>query len=270
MVSRVTAPDASLNEGAEALSTSRRAFIGRTAAGVAAGGLVWAAPSILTLDAAAAASCGTGVHTLNWGTVTAGTSPASVVSTGGTGSHPTVTIGHTQTANTIQNNGLGGYDCFDVINSQIGGQTANSYLLSINTNSQANFVTVTFTFPAGTSVNGLSFQIFDIDYSTTYNFQDVVRITGVNSANAAATFSSTPNTSYTVANNNSATLTLTGLNYSGNPNTGVPPNSANGNATITSTQSIRSVTVTYSPGIPTDANPYQYISIGNLTWTTCT
>ncbi|HEY5153089.1 MAG TPA: twin-arginine translocation signal domain-containing protein, partial [Acidimicrobiales bacterium] len=61
----------------------RRAFLTRAGAGAAVGGLVWVAPSILTIDAAAAASCGTGTHTLNWGSVTAGTSPASVTSTGG-------------------------------------------------------------------------------------------------------------------------------------------------------------------------------------------
>src|SRR4051794_23818323 len=74
-------PSEPTSERAPDTTTSRRTFLRRTAAGVAAGGLVWAAPSILTLDAAAAASCGTG-GTINWQGQTTGSSPGSITSNG--------------------------------------------------------------------------------------------------------------------------------------------------------------------------------------------
>ncbi len=227
---------------------------------------MWAAPSILSIDAAAAASCGSGTHTLNWGNVTAGTSPASVTSSGG--APLAVAIGHTQTGNTVANGGLGGYDCFDVIDAQVGNQSAHSYLLQIATSNRNRFVTVTFTFPVGTTVNGLSFQVFDIDYSTTYNFQDIITVTGVKAGGGAAAFSATPGTAFTVGGTATSRM-MTGA-AGGNPATGQPTDSTSGNSTVTSTDSIASVTIRYEPGTPRDANPYQYVSIGNLTWTGCT
>src|SRR3954453_21785622 len=73
-------------------TSSRRTFLTRSAAGAAAGGLLWVAPAVLTVDAAAAASCGTGTHTLSWDDATSAAnldgplpnSPTAVATTGDT------------------------------------------------------------------------------------------------------------------------------------------------------------------------------------------
>jgi hypothetical protein len=266
MVSRVTVPDDTSPEAGGGLSTSRRAFMGRAAAGVAVGGLVWAAPSILTLDAAAAASCGTG-GTIDWSTVVPTTNPTSV--TVGT---VTAAITHTDPS------GIGSAPDFSINTGSFGGQSAPWYQLQIVNAQTNNLQTVTFTFTK--QVNNLSFQFFDIDQNTTTSgvgrYRDAIFVSGVNAASTA--IGTTPS---------GLGANVNGLGTSASPF--LPLNGSNnitdgsGNATITFNAPVMTVTITYQAKAPKNAAgtdlgfgggntgwASQRIGIGNLSWNGCT
>ena len=273
MASRVAAPLPSVTVPAPDLpadptptGTSRRAFLGRATVGLAAGGLVWAAPSILTIDAAAAASCGAG-GTINWTNVTP-TSPSSV--TVGT---VTASITHTDAS------GIGSSPDFEINSgSSFGGQSNAWYQLQILGAQTGQLQTVTFTFSM--QVNSLSFTFFDIDQNTTTSgvgrYRDSVWVAGTNAANAAVATTATALGTNVAGAGTSANPFLP-VNGSDNVTNGA------GNATITFNAPVKTVTITYQARAPknnggTDLGfgngntgwASQRIGISNLNWTGCT
>jgi hypothetical protein len=248
-------------------TSSRRSFLGRAAVGAAAGGLVWAAPSILTVDAAAAASCGTG-GTLNWANATPPGNPTSI--TVGT---VVATIAHTDP------NNVGSSPNFAVNTGTFGGQSSAWYQMQMEGAQTNQAMTVTFTFSK--QVNGLTFQFFDIDQNadadTTGFYRDVVWVTGTNAANATVGTSAT-NLGSSVSGNGTFASPFLPNNGSSNATAG------QGNARITFNGPVQTVTITYQARAPRRGNntayPYpngagngwssQRIGIGNMGWTGCT
>lgn len=274
MVSRVTAPEVHPNEADEGRSTSRRAFIGRTAAGVAAGGLVWAAPAILTIDAAAAASC-SGNTGLVWNNFTTGAG-AGVFATGSGASLVNVTVSTTN-PNGVGTSGGGGSlgNNFSVIAGQIGGNTGKAWYMQMRATAAGQLMTTTFTFSK--AVVGLSFSIYDIDRvnvsgTNGTRWTDKVVITGTKNGGGSALVTASKPAGSTV--DIATGTTTTAANYTGTGNVNIDPASTNGNgvATFTDAVGVTSVTVTYSApaGSPyVTSNPFQFMGIGNLTWTSC-
>ena len=271
------------------LSSSRRAFIGRTAAGVAAGGLVWAAPSILTLDAAAAASCpsNTGLTWSNYATGAGsptGTGTGSTVFATGSGTGlVNVTVAWNDVSG-VGNSGGGGSlgTNFSVTADEIGGNQsgtnpANSkaWYMQMRASTAGQLMTTTFTFSK--AVVGLKFSLYDIDRvnvagANGTRWTDKVVVGGTKAGGGAALVTATRPTGSTV--DITTGTSTTAANFTGTGNANIDPASSNGNgiATFTDAVGVTSVTVTYSApaGSPyVTSNPFQFMGIGNLSWTSC-
>ena len=228
---------------------------------------MWAAPSILTLDAAAAASCGTGTHTMAWSQKADNSGPGVFTSTGGTGS-PNVTVGTNNSATNPANSGGGGSlgNNWTVVNNgtQVGNQTAAFWYMQMKATAggSAQWLETTFTFAK--SVVGLSFTVFDVDIGNAGNtWTDIVSVTGKNAANVQQNVTVTKaggTGSPTLAGSGTTTASATGA-------ANVGTNSTVGNVTFSIATAVNSVTVRFAAGVVT--NPIQYVGIGNLTWTSC-
>ncbi len=227
---------------------------------------MWAAPSILTLDAAAAASCRTGAHSLNWGGATNGAGPGTFTSTGGLTFG--IIVGTNNSPTNPANSGGGGSlgNNWTVVNNgtQIGNQTAGFWYMQMKATAGGSAQWLETTFDFGThSVVGLSFTVYDIDINDAGNtWRDIVSVSGRNAANVLQTVTATKA--------GGATPTLAGnpgTNPSATGTTNVGTNSANGNVTFTIATAVKTVTVRFAAGLVTA--PIQYVGIGNLTWTSC-
>jgi len=249
----------------ETTGTTRRTFLTRTAAGAAAGGLLWVAPAVLSVDAAAAASCGIG-GAIDWSTQTVNTSPASVTSNG-------VLATITKTTNASAQ-----ADAFTVYDplappaaptpvpaaGNFGGQSAKYYRLSMKNAPNNAELDVQFDFTksaAAIKVNNLTFTLFDIDGFSNLNWWDRIIIESVP---VGAAFTTTkPGTTSVPTGSGTAASPLQG-------NGTVVDATNNGNATIAFTVPVSSVKIRYIESKATANNDNQYVGIGNLTWNGCT
>jgi len=249
----------------------RRAFLTRAGAGAAVGGLVWVAPSILTLDAAAAASC-VGNTGLVWNNFATGAG-AGVFATGAGANLVNVTV-TTTNPNGVGSSGGGGSlgNNFSVIANQIGGNAGKAWYMQMMATAAGNHMTTTFTFSK--AVVGLTFSIYDIDRVLNAGntvWTDRVIITGVKSGGGAAALTATKPAGSTV--DIVTGTTATSGHYTGTGNVNIAPTSSNGNgiATFTDAGGVTSVTIDY---IAPDAayipsTPFQFMGVGNLGWTSC-
>ena len=249
----------------------RRAFLARAGAGAAVGGLVWVAPSILTIDAAAAASC-VGNTGLVWNNFATG-STAGVFATGSGANLVNVTVSTTNPNGAGTSGGTGSLgNNFSVIANQIGGNTGKAWYMQMRATAVNNHMTTTFTFSK--AVVGLTFTIYDIDRVNNPGntvWTDRVIITGVKSGGGAAAVTASKPAGSTV--DIATGTTATSAHYTGTGNTNISPASTNGNgvATFTDAVGVTSVTIDY---IAPDAGyipstPFQFMGIGNLAWTSC-
>jgi len=220
---------------------------------------VWAAPSILTLDAAAAASCGTG-GSVDWSTIaTAPTFPFTttsntVVTTVSRGAVPAsagtdaYTVGPPQTALGTSAPTFGGFGA------------ANTYkYLFLRMVNAPNNATMSVTFTFSKSVNNLTFTFLDIDGANNQTWRDRVVV------------SAPPNTAPFGATKPGGGNNPAGTGTAANPllgNGSVGDTTDNGNATIKFNNPVSSVTITYSAAKA--ATTDQYIGITNLSWNGCT
>lgn len=248
-----------------ASGSTRRAFLTRSAAGAAVGGLIWVAPSVLTVDAAAAASCGVG-GSIDWSGQTVNTSPASVLSNG-------VLATITKTTNASAQ-----VDAFTVYDplappaaptpvpgaGNFGGQSAKYYRLAMKNAPLNAELDLQFDFTktaAVIKVNALKFTLFDIDGFSNLNWWDKVIIETVP---ALAAFTATKP---------GATNPPTGAGTAASPLLGagtVADATNNGNVDIVFSVPVSSVKIRYIENKATANNDNQYVGIGNLTWTGCT
>jgi hypothetical protein len=153
-----------------------------------------------------------------------------------------------------------------------GGQAApvNTLGLALNLTNQSQGVTITINFSSlySMGVNNVSFQLFDIDFSSASgnNYQDQLRNITALSADGVTQIAPTITTS------SSNALTGLGLNQVVNGTSSVSDtgaSSGNGNVTISfGANAITSFTFTYGSGSGTAADPtYQHIGIYNLDFT---
>ncbi|MGZ4759853.1 MAG: hypothetical protein ACXV95_12395 [Acidimicrobiales bacterium] len=247
--------------------TSRRAFIARTTVGLAAAGVVWAAPSILTVDAAAAGSCGVAVSTLDWSLVTTGAPGPSSVS-GQTNMHGvTATISHTDP------NGRAFTDSFQALTlASAGARFGNAtqwYELQMSGASVGDLQTATFAF--NNALNSLSFTLLDIDQNNnnqTGRWRDIVSVAATGATGSAVGFTTSAMGANVTGSGTTATpFSATGSNV-GNTSTA-------GNVTLSFTAPVKSFVITYNAAAPTGSTQTtgfdeQRIGITNLTWTGCT
>jgi hypothetical protein len=271
-----------------ASGSTRRAFLTRSAAGAAVGGLIWVAPSVLTVDAAAAASCGVGTHTLSWGDATSatlnldGALPNSTTATvsgdtirtaamGGV----TATITYTNpngVANSTTANSLG--TCFSVINNQIGANAGKSWYMQMKATAVNQHLTTTLTFrKAGVLIglNALTFTMYDIDKvnGTGTLWTDRIVVTGTLNGTPVpltATKAGAGANSPVIAGSGTNAVTATG---GGNLN--IDPSSNAGNVTFVFSGPVDTVLIDYiapDTGSVT-SNPFQFTALSNVTWTTC-
>ncbi len=156
---------------------------------------------------------------------------------------------------------------FSVIANQIGGNTGKAWYMQMRSTVAGRFMTTTFTFSK--AVVGLSFTIYDIDRVNGGGtvWTDKVVITGVKSGGGAA--NATPSKPAGSTVDIVTGTTATAPTYTGTGNANIAPTSTNGNGIVTFTNPVTSVTITYSN--PEAANipstPFQFMGIGNLTWT---
>jgi len=263
MATTLWAMESAQLDPSEQSGASRRQFLTRSAAGAVAAGTLWVAPSVLTFDAAAAASCGTGVHTLNWNTVGVGSGPGTYA----TGAGATLVNVTVATANSTPNpasSGGGGSlgTNWTVINQQIGNQTLPTWYMQMTASANGLFLETTFHFSK--AVVGLSFTVYDIDINSAgLLWTDLVTVTGTNAAAVAQ--------NVTVVHPADGTTTLAG--------SGSTSASALGTTNATNTQDTGNATFTFATAVTdvivkfqaqnTPTNPMQYVSISNLTWASC-
>jgi hypothetical protein len=260
----------------DAPRSSRRTFLTRSAAGAAAGGVLWVAPAVLTVDAAAAASCvgNTGLVWSNYATgagSTSGTGTGTGVFATGSGANLVNVTVSTTNPDSVASSGGGGSlgNCFTVIANQIGGNSGKAWYMQMHATAVGQGLTTTFAFSK--AVVGLSFSIYDIDRVNnggTLIWTDKVVITGVKNGGGAA--------SATAAKPGTSTVALTGTpgtspTYTGTGSANIDPSSPDGNGSVTFNNPVTSVTLTYTA--PELANlpstPFQFMGIGNLSWTGC-
>ena len=139
-----------------------------------------------------------------------------------------------------------------------GQQSLQLWINSWTTNSQALTVTILFS----TLVSNVLLPIYDIDRSGT-TFQDQIRTISATDGTTtyAANISNTGSTANTVANNNTLTATITG-------SATATDSTAAGNATLSFTNPVNSITFSYGNGAGAQADPgQQAIALGDITFT---
>lgn len=147
------------------------------------------------------------------------------------------------------------------------GQNAFEMAIDVPNGGNANFVTITLTFNSATysaGVTNVSFSIFDIDYSNdprnNNTYQD--RVFNISATSVTGT-TLTP----TISNLGSAVTNTSGV-LTGNASvvdTGA--GSGNGNATISFSGQVRSITLSYGTGGLFADPTYQHIGISDITFT---
>ena len=270
-----------------ATGTSRRTFLTRTATGAAAGGVLWVAPSVLTMDAAAAASCGTGTHTLSWtdAALPTGTLPNSGtrVPTGSTVTTPamggvTATIDWTDTSGVSTDGGTGSLgSSFSIINQQIGGNTGKSWYMQMHATQTTQALTTKFTFKKSAALIGLvgfAFTMYDIDRVTGANtlWTDHIVVTGTRNGVAVPLTLTKPGVGANSPVINPVSPATANVGDAvGGGDLNISPTVGDGNVTFTFTGAVDTVLITYNnpEANHLPSTPFQFTGIGNLTWTTC-
>ena len=274
----------------------RREFLRRAGIGGVVAGAAWAAPAILSLDAAhAVGTCGVGTTTFAWssgGNNTRHTDTTSPL-VGTTSAGIDIVVTNTNSSGVpgsglygnnwkTRSSSIGAINCGSAATTDYPMGNQNSfYTLQMQAANNTNCTSGTFTadrwvsvtfgfFNTGTStphaVRGLSLSLLDIDSSGTYRDRAEVRING--SATPASTGAGGVFTVSTIATGNSYTQPNAALARfeADNPSQSVAASGTEGNVTLTSnaTTDITTFTVFFqNMGTPSSI---QWIGIGDLTF----
>jgi hypothetical protein len=150
------------------------------------------------------------------------------------------------------------------------GTAQNTLCLAVNFANQSQSVTVTVDFSAlyTAGVQGVSFTLFDIDFSAASgnNYQDLLSSITATSIDGTTLVAPTITTS---ANNVRSGSGLTQVVNGTVSTTDIGPGSGNGNVTISfGATPIKSFTFTYGSGSGTVADPtYQHVGMHDITFT---
>jgi len=223
---------------------------------------------MLTVDAAAAASCA-GNTGLVWNNFATGAGVGTFAT--GSGASLVNVVVTTTNPNSASNSGGTGSlgTSFTVIAGQIGGNTGKAWYMQMRATAANQHLTTTFTFSK--TVVGLSFTMYDIDRVNSGGllWTDKVIVTGIKPGGAAANATATKPAGSTV--DITTGTSATARTFVGTGDVNIDPSSSNGNGIVTFTDPVTSVTVDY---IAPDAAyvtsaPFQFMGIGNLSWTSC-
>ena len=241
-------------DAAELRGIDRRKLLIGAAAGTAA---VWAAPAILSVDAASAATCSS--QTLAWSTQETNVDNLDSSSfTVNYGSGGVLTVAYNKTAPPAPPTAHAGYATV----TPLGAATADFITLEMDASAANQQTTLTLTFT--TPVRFLTFTLLDVDLGTG-NWQDQVRL--------AATLGATPvtlapgditvNGSFVSSTVVGTENVFTGIN---DPNAGggVDNNTTDANVSVTYPTNVTQVVITYRAlGAAADPQPQQ-VGVGTL------